>query len=70
MLNVACNLKIVKKGLLPLEFIDYLFDLYLPIIGKDASFLYLFLSKKVKEETYDGVFGDLVNESKLDLQSF
>lgn len=70
MIDITTELKIVKKGLLSLDSIDYLFDLYLPLIGSNATFLYVFLLKKVRGENVKTNFTDLINESGLDLQTF
>lgn len=70
MIDVTKEIKLVKRGLLSFESINYLFDLYLPIIGSEASFLYLFLANKVKEEELNVTISELVKESSLSLQTF
>ena len=70
MIDVSSEVKLVKNGLLNVEGVEYLFDLYLPLLGEDATFLYLFLANKVKKEDRNLNLGDLVNESQLNLQKF
>ena len=70
MFDTSSEIKLIKRGLLPIEGINYVFDLYLPFIGSNSTFLYMFLANKVKQNNLTLNFGDLVNESLLSLQDF
>ena len=70
MIELSSEIKLIKNGLLNFEGSKFLFDLYLPLIGSDATFLYLFFANKVKKEEDDSTLEKLVNESQLNLQNF
>lgn len=70
MINTDLSIEIKKRGLLEIESIQYLFDLYLPIIGKDGAFLYLFLMNSIKSKKTFINLNDLVKESEMNLQDF
>ena len=70
MIELSSEIKLIKNGLLNFEGSKFLFDLYLPLIGSDATFLYLFFANKVKKEEDDSTLEKLVSESQLNLQNF
>ena len=70
MLDVSNEIKVIKRGLLPFESVEFIFDLYLPLIGNEATFLYLFLMNNVKNNEFNGKLGDLIQASKMEMQSF
>ena len=60
MLDVSNEIRVIKRGLLPFESVEFIFDLYLPLIGNEATFLYLFLMNNVKNNEFNGKLGDLI----------
>ncbi len=70
MIDLSSEIKLVKNGLLNFEGSKFLFDLYLPLIGSDATFLYLFLANEVKNEDKITSLETLVKDSQLNLQNF
>ena len=56
MIELSSEIKLIKNGLLNFEGSKFLFDLYLPLIGSDATFLYLFFANKVKKEEDDSQY--------------
>lgn len=70
MIDLSSEIKLVKNGLLNFEGSKFLFDLYLPLIGSDATFLYLFLANEVKSEDKVTSLETLVKDSQLNLQNF
>ncbi len=70
MFDATLNYKLKKRGLLNIESIDYLYTLYLPIIGHNAVYLYVFLMHDINNECDEGKVTDLVKRSDLTLQEF
>ena len=70
MINTDLKIEIFKRGLLEDGSISYLFDLYLPLIGKDSAFLYLFLMNSIKSNRTFNSTDELVKLSEMSLQDF
>ena len=59
-----------KRGLLASDSLKFIMDLYLPIIGETAAFLYLFLFFKINKGEVSGNYDDLIVKSYLSNQNF
>lgn len=59
-----------KRGLLASDSLKFIMDLYLPIIGETAAFLYLFLMNKINKGEVSGNYDDLIVKSYLSNQNF
>ena len=59
-----------KRGLLASDSLKFIMDLYLPIIGETAAFLYLFLMNKINKGEVSGNYDDLIVKSYLSKQNF
>lgn len=59
-----------KKGLLSSDSLSFMMELYLPIIGKDATFLYLFLMNQILLGETNLLIADLEIRSRLTRQEF
>ena len=70
MINVDLKIEITKRGLLEEGSLNYLFDLYLPLIGKDSAFLYLFLMNSIKTNRIFSTTNELINKCEMSLQDF
>ena len=65
MINVDLKIEITKRGLLEEGSLNYLFDLYLPLIGKDSAFLYMFLMNSIKTNRIFSTTNELINKCFL-----
>ena len=70
MINVDLKIEITKRGLLEEGSLNYLFDLYLPLIGKDSAFLYMFLMNSIKTNRIFSTTNELINKCEMSLQDF
>ena len=70
MINVDLKIEITKRGLLEEGSLNYLFDLYLPLIGKDSAFLYAFLMNSIKTNRIFSTTNELINKCEMSLQEF
>lgn len=59
-----------KRGLLSSDSLSFMMELYLPIIGKDATFLYLFLMNQILLGEVSFLISDLEVRSRLTRQEF
>lgn len=59
-----------KRGLLSSDTLYFIMDLYLPIIGHDASFLYLFLMNQIQKNETKGLYDLLISKTLLSKQNF
>lgn len=59
-----------KRGLLSSDSLSFMMELYLPIIGKDATFLYLFLMNQILLGEVSFLISDLEIRSRLTRQEF
>ncbi len=59
-----------KKGLLSSDSLTFMMELYLPIIGKDATFLYLFLMNFLLHNDNKVVISDLIVLTRMTRQEF
>ena len=59
-----------KKGLLSSDSLSFMMELYLPIIGSNATFLYLFLMNQILLGETNFIISDLEVKSRLTRQEF
>ena len=59
-----------KRGLLSSDSLSFMMELYLPIIGSDATFLYLFLMNEILLGETMFLISDLEIKSRLTRQEF
>ena len=68
-LNQSCYV-LAKRGLLSDDSSNFIMNLYLPIIGHDAAFLFLYLMNEIKQNQKEGSVDDLLINTTLSRQDF
>ncbi len=64
------NYILKKRGLLSSDTLYFIMDLYLPIIGHDASFLYLFFMNQIQKNEVKGDYESLISKTLFSKQDF
>lgn len=68
--NEKTTFVLKKKGLLSSDSLTFMMELYLPIIGKDATFLYLFLMNFLLHNDNKVLISDLIVLTRMTRQEF